>query len=193
MGTLSLTLPSDGEAINASDVNNPFQTIQTAINGNLDSNNLATNAVSTAKVATNAITADKVATTAISLSSVYSSTSQGSISTTPVILTGLTTTVTIPAGGRSVRVEVNVPHMASTAISTITVYIYNAATVTGSAVQTASFLQAVAAGSLSATMYYEHTPSAGSQSYCAAISVDSGTGSTTLTATKRSNINVKVV
>lgn len=41
MGTISLTLPSDGETIDAQDVNNPFNTIANAINGNLDSTNIS--------------------------------------------------------------------------------------------------------------------------------------------------------
>lgn len=51
MGVISLTLPSDGDTIDAADVNVPFNTIQTVINGNLDANNLATGAVTFPKVA----------------------------------------------------------------------------------------------------------------------------------------------
>lgn len=41
MGTISVTLPADGETMDAADVNNPINTIVTAINGNLDSNNIS--------------------------------------------------------------------------------------------------------------------------------------------------------
>lgn len=41
MGTVSITTPSDGDTIDAADVNNPFNTIVNAINGNLDSNNVS--------------------------------------------------------------------------------------------------------------------------------------------------------
>lgn len=40
MGTISVTLPSDGETIDASDINNPINTIVNEINGGLDTNNL---------------------------------------------------------------------------------------------------------------------------------------------------------
>jgi len=40
MATISLTLPSDGQTIDASDVNNPFNTIAAEINGNLDNSNI---------------------------------------------------------------------------------------------------------------------------------------------------------
>lgn len=44
MATISLTLPADGDTIDASDVNNPFNTIATVINGGLDNANIATGA-----------------------------------------------------------------------------------------------------------------------------------------------------
>lgn len=42
MGTISLSLPSDGNTIDAADVNTPFNTISAVINGNLDNDNIAT-------------------------------------------------------------------------------------------------------------------------------------------------------
>lgn len=50
MGTISVTWPSDGDTIDASDVSTPGNTIVNAINGNLDSNNLANGAVTAAKI-----------------------------------------------------------------------------------------------------------------------------------------------
>lgn len=41
MGTISITTPSDGQTIDASDVATPLNTIVTEINGSLDSNNIA--------------------------------------------------------------------------------------------------------------------------------------------------------
>lgn len=41
MATVSITTPSDGQTIDASDVATPLNTIVTEINGNLDSNNIA--------------------------------------------------------------------------------------------------------------------------------------------------------
>ena len=40
MGTVSVSLPSDGQTIDAADYNTPINTIVTAINGNLDSDNI---------------------------------------------------------------------------------------------------------------------------------------------------------
>ena len=71
MGTISLTLPSDGTTIDAADVNTPFNTISTVINGNIDDDNikaaaniagskLANLAVGTAQIAASAVTSAKV-------------------------------------------------------------------------------------------------------------------------------------
>lgn len=60
MGLISVPVPNDGETIDASDLANPLNTIVSAINGNLDSNNLAANAVTASKIATGAVTASKI-------------------------------------------------------------------------------------------------------------------------------------
>jgi hypothetical protein len=44
MATISISTPSDGQTIDASDVNSPLNTIVAAINGNLDNDNIATGA-----------------------------------------------------------------------------------------------------------------------------------------------------
>lgn len=44
MGTVSLTLPSDGQTIDASDVNNPLNTLAAEINGQLDNSNIKSGA-----------------------------------------------------------------------------------------------------------------------------------------------------
>lgn len=41
MGTISVSLPSDGQTIDAADYNTPINTIVSEINGSLDSNNIA--------------------------------------------------------------------------------------------------------------------------------------------------------
>lgn len=44
MGTISVSLPSDGQTIDAADVNSPINTIVAVINGNLDNDNIASGA-----------------------------------------------------------------------------------------------------------------------------------------------------
>lgn len=50
MGTISVTLPADGETMDAADVNNPINTIVTAVNGNLDSNNISAGGITPANL-----------------------------------------------------------------------------------------------------------------------------------------------
>lgn len=73
MGTISPATVSDGETIDASDLNNPINTIADEINGNLDANNLADDAVSTAKIQDGAVTNAKLSTTAGELGSAWQS------------------------------------------------------------------------------------------------------------------------
>lgn len=60
MGTISVSLPSDGTTADVSDYNTPLTTIVNEINGNLDNSNLATNAaIAGTKIADAAITPAK--------------------------------------------------------------------------------------------------------------------------------------
>lgn len=56
-----VTLPSDGETADAADVNDVFNAILALINGGLDSDNLAANAVGTSELADGAVTEAKLA------------------------------------------------------------------------------------------------------------------------------------
>lgn len=63
MSTISLSLPADGQTIDAADVNTPFNTIATAINGNLDDDNVKASAgINGSKIATSTITNTQMAT-----------------------------------------------------------------------------------------------------------------------------------
>lgn len=60
IGTISVSLPSDGTTADVADYNTPINTIVTVINGNLDNANIATGAgISTDKIADDAITPAK--------------------------------------------------------------------------------------------------------------------------------------
>lgn len=60
MPTISPTLPNDGDDIDAADVNDPLNAIIALVNGNLDANNLADDAVTANKLATSAVTNTKI-------------------------------------------------------------------------------------------------------------------------------------
>lgn len=141
----------------------------------------------------NAVPARALATNAIKLATVSSSTAQSGISSGDVIATGLTATVTVPAGGRSVRVEGYIPRFYCNQICTESISIYNSATVTGSPVQVSSSLMPIANNGQMTYITFEHTPSAGSQSYCIALRVDVGSGSTVLSAVSLSYLRITLV
>lgn len=52
MGIISVSLPSDGQTIDAVDYNVPINTIVDEINGNIDSNNIANNSITNAMLNT---------------------------------------------------------------------------------------------------------------------------------------------
>lgn len=189
-GTTPTLITPKVDTINESTLNNGVTTAGLNVKAGVLQ---TSNSVVTANITDNNVTASKLATNAITLASIASPTSQSSISTSAVLLTGLSTSVTIPSGGRTVRIEVLVPHMSSTLLTTFTLYIYNSATVTGSAIATAKFLQSLNATVLSGYLFHEYVPSSGGQSYCAAISCDSGSAATTLTSIEASRLTVKVV
>ena len=185
---------ASGSVIYAADHNEQGARTAAVLNGGIDNSNIASDAaIDASKLADSTIDGTKLSTNAIKLATVKSSTSQIGITGTPVIITGLTAGVTVPAGGRDVRIEVQVPDMASNQIATATLYIYNSATVTGSPIHSMKFLQAIAGVAISGYTFFEHTPSAGAQSFCAAVSFDTGTAVTALTATKQAILTVKAV
>jgi len=61
MTLVSYTKATDGSTIDASDINTPLDTIYNDHNGNIDSNNLADNAVTTAKITDANVTTAKIA------------------------------------------------------------------------------------------------------------------------------------
>lgn len=61
MGTVSVSLPSDGETIEVADYNTPITTIVNEINGELDNSNIATAAaIAGSKIADTTVTAGKI-------------------------------------------------------------------------------------------------------------------------------------
>jgi len=65
MGTINYSSIEDGTTIDAADVNTPLTTIYDDYNGNIDSNNLADNAVTTAKITDANVTTAKIADDAV--------------------------------------------------------------------------------------------------------------------------------
>lgn len=64
MANITVSLPSDGDTIDAADYNTPINTIVNEFNGNIDSTNLAANSVGASEIIDASITNAKLSTTA---------------------------------------------------------------------------------------------------------------------------------
>lgn len=109
MGTISVSLPSDGTTADVADYNTPINTIVNEINGNLDNANIKANAaIAGSKLADGGITTIKLEDEAVTppklglgTATAAVATSQGTTSTsfTDLATTGPAVTVTIGDGG----------------------------------------------------------------------------------------------
>lgn len=165
-----------------------------SITGGLIGGTSITNgSITNTQIATNGVSAANLATNAISLSTVTQIAVQTGITNSAVLATGLTTTVTIPSGGRKIRVEAYISGIASTAATNVIISIYNSATVTGSAIQQGNIYMPTLGTANALYTFWEGTPAPGSQSYCVALAVGSGTANTSSSATNISYLTVKVI
>lgn len=95
MPTINLTLPSDGDTIDAADVNTPLNAIAAVINGGIDSTNITDGSIATGDIANAAVTANKLGTGAANATV---ATAETTTSTSYANLTTTTDTVTVTIG-----------------------------------------------------------------------------------------------
>ena len=120
MATITVSLPTDTTTAEVADYNTPITTIVNEINGGLDSNNLAANAVTTAKITNANVTGSKIDfTTSGSLG--YAETNATITNIFSTYLKALTVTVTIPAGVTRIKLEGLVAAMSKDAAGLIIV------------------------------------------------------------------------
>lgn len=137
--------------------------------------------IATADIATNAVTADKLATTAIQLG--YAQLTSGNLttqSTTLIYATGLGVAVTIPTGGRDVKITGYVPNMnIGTVNKTCSLAIFSGASVGTLTTQLNATTGSVPPGGIFYQIMAKHTPAAGALSYSLAYASDPGGAVTT--------------
>lgn len=207
MGVVSVSLPADGTVADVSDYNTPITTIVNEFNGNIDNANIKTGAaiatskladdagISAAKLADGAVTGSKLATTAITLGYAQVTTDQpGIISTTGVQLTGLTAAVTIPAGGRQVKITAYTPDTTNNGNNTNYLQIWDGTVGSGTKLNHAKAKNRIATDSTGTMICIAvHTPAAGAKTYNAGFAVDANTGTMAAASDSPAFILVEVI
>lgn len=165
MGIISVSLPSDGTTADVADVNTPLTTIATEINGNLDNNNIKSGAaIDGSKLADASIPATKLATGAITLG--YAQRTSDFTTTSLAAVTNLSVTVTIPSGGRRIKVTVWSADLSSSASATIArMTLWDGAVSSGTQLSMAQVTSAGANYGAPGSIVWTGTPSAGSKTY----------------------------
>lgn len=146
----------------ASDLNDIVENIEALSDGT----GLSTNAVTAAKLATNAITLG------------FASTTGNTVGGTGVAIqvAGLTSSVTIPSGGRRVRINVYLPGVYNDSIANTTVYIYDGSVPGGTLLNRGTHTSSAANHSSALLVSHIFTPSPGAKTFNVGINTTAGSG-----------------
>lgn len=170
---------SSGAVVYASDHNTQGALIASVLNGNIDNANIASSAaIATSKLADdNGIGAAKLSSSAIKLGYVQRTTDFTTTSTTDVQVTGLSATVTIPAGGRSIKITTwtRGVNISSGAPAYISVSIWDGTVGSGTKLSEDSTYLSSTSSEASSSVMAVVTPSAGSKTYNVGIRTTAGT------------------
>lgn len=144
---------------------------------------IANNTIGTAQIATNGVSASNLATNAITLGYAQITSDQTSTSGGGSQVTGLTTTVTIPSGGRKVKITAYCGHLFNTTAGDQAIMqIWDGTVGSGTQLTQAEITVAYNNLGVSATAIAVVTPAPGSKTYNVGLSNASG-GTATLSAT----------
>lgn len=188
----ALTAPSDSDVLVIVDIA-AGSTKKITRGALLSGTQLPASAVNAQAIAAGAVDATKLSTGAITLGYNQITSSFGTSSTTTTALTGLSASVTIPAGGRRVEVEVYLPSLASTTQSGQNLSIWDGTVGSGTQLQLTSHFQDTAGTSNFHLCKWSGTPSAGAKTYNVGISTSSGTLTVAASATAPAYIIVKAI
>ena len=114
-------------------------------------------------------------------------------STTQVQVTSLTTTVTIPAGGRRVKITAYCPSQANSVAGAGNLGIWDGTVGTGTQLSLSAIYMPTAATGNTLTCIAVVTPAAGSKTYNVGYSVNAGTGTISNAATQPAFILVELI
>jgi hypothetical protein len=138
---------------------------------------IANATIGSAQIATNGIAAANLATSAITLGYAQITSSFTTTSTSAVQVTGLTSAVTIPAGGRKVKITAWTGSMFTSSASTVTMTIWDGTVGSGTQLAFCQVNQgSVTNTATGAICMAVVTPAAGSKTYNVGFFVGGGTG-----------------
>jgi len=142
---------------------------------------------------TNDIQASELATNAITLGYAQITSNFVTSSTTAVQIPGLSVSVTIPAGGRRIKITGYVGVSFNSNISTVTYSLWDGTVGSGTQIQLSQNLHAIAGNRLAINMVAVVSPSAGSKTYNLALTPDTGTETVTVNTTFPAFILVEAI
>lgn len=152
------------------------------------------NTVGNTALITNAVQGNQLATNAITLGYTQITTNFSTTSTSAVQVTGLTVTVTIPAGGRRVKITVGADSMLNTGSGAGAIAsIYNGTVGSGTLLTTSTFSTAAASQQSPLIMIFSHVPAAGSITYNVGFRATANTATIEATTTNPAFVLVEVI
>lgn len=162
--------------------------------GKINGGAITANTIGSTALATNAVQASQLATNAITLGYAQITANTTTASATAVQITGLTATVTIPAGGRRVKITVFIPNSSNTVVSTASYSIWDGTVGSGTQLAESRQTHPLASGTnMSIMLAAVVTPAAGSKTYNAGVRVDAGTETNIASATAPPFILVEAI
>lgn len=156
---------------------------------------LADNSVDSRAYVDNSIDAEHLSTTTINLAAVKVTSTQAFTSGTATQATGLTSTVTIPSGGRKVRIKAELAGSFGTAARGITLEIWDGTVGSGTKLQGRQRYFPSAGTTDSLTVETTITPAAGSKTYNVGLSIQGGasTFTTSSSSTEPAELTIDVM
>lgn len=152
------------------------------------------NTVNTAALQTGAVGGTNLSTTAITLGYAQITTNFTTTSTTQVQVTGLTATVTVPAGGRKVKITVFSGSIFTTGgTGIVAIDIWDGTVGTGTQLQTGSVNISTAGNSTPVTIMAVVTPASGSKTYNVGFNTSAFTGNLQASSTGPAFILVEAI
>ena len=159
---------------NASITSDAITGFSNANNGSIFGLTVTGGTLGTGALATNAVQGNQLATSAITLGYTQITSNFTTTSATPVQVTGLTTTVTIPSGGRRIKITVYIWAFTQTVASGIQLSLWDGVVASGTQLSKTD-VSGSATQDQGAVCMAIVTPAAGSKTYNASMQTGSGT------------------